>query len=404
MLKEIFNYNFSILRKSEYREVFIGSALLLFVVFAFLYGMFRIPVLDFGIVRMSPITALDVLYIIAVSALSGVLLTLFKFKIETSFGSKGAGTGSFVAGFLGAVCPTCQGVTIAAFGSTVAAIPLEFLIPYLNVLRVASLLLLGFAVYSTASTVYTKTCPTSILPIRIKISAKSSAKEDFSLFENRFVVGSIVAIIMLVLFNQVIAMSAFGSLVPASGSTVAISSGSLKLEYGTKTTLKPMPLASGEQPAFAGYKSKVKSLPTISELAMTPSTGDLAQDLLNNVIPRGVPWYGQEAGVSFDDPITSQKLWAKGRAIQLDSAKEERWKRIVNSFTCDYCCGSPQNPTIITRCGCAHAAAAQGMAKWFIQNYGDKYSDEEIYGEMARWYAVWYPGPTIKRIVQEATV
>jgi hypothetical protein len=74
----------------------------------------------------------------------------------------------------------------------------------------------------------------------------------------------------------------------------------------------------------------------------------------------------------------------------------------VNSFTCDYCCGSPQQPTIITRCGCAHSRAAQGMAKWFVKNYGSQYSDEEIYGEMARWYALWYPKGTIERIIQES--
>ena len=173
-------------------------------------------------------------------------------------------------------------------------------------------------------------------------------------------------------------------------------------QYGSKTTLKPMPLATGEQPNIAGYKSIVKPLPTISELVMKPSAGDAVQDLLNNIVPSGTPWYGSEAGVSFDDPITAQKLWGKGEAIQLDATQTERWNRIVNSFTCDYCCGSPQNPTIITHCGCAHATAAKGMAKWFIKNYGNKYSDEEIYGEMARWYALWYPKGTIERIIQES--
>ena len=137
---------------------------------------------------------------------------------------------------------------------------------------------------------------------------------------------------------------------------------------------------------------------------MKPSTGDVAQDLINNIIPTGTPWYGPETGVSFDDPVTSQNLWGRARSLELTPEQEARWGRIVNSFTCDYCCGSPQQPTIITRCGCAHSLGAQGMAKWFIKNYGDKYSDEEIYGEMARWYALWYPGPTIKRIVQEMSV
>ena len=80
----------------------------------------------------------------------------------------------------------------------------------------------------------------------------------------------------------------------------------------------------------------------------------------------------------------------------------------INFFFCNHYKSSTflnfssSNPTIITRCGCAHAAAAQGMAKWFVKYYGDSYSDEEIYGEMARWYALWYPKGTIERIILEA--
>ena len=137
---------------------------------------------------------------------------------------------------------------------------------------------------------------------------------------------------------------------------------------------------------------------------MKPSTGDVTQDLLNNLVPTGTPWYGQEAGVSFDDPIAAQKALAKYKSLQLSADQQARWDRIVNTFTCDYCCGSPQHPTIITKCGCAHSSAAQGLARWLIKNYGDKYTNEEIYGEMARWYALWYPGPTIQRVLQEASL
>jgi hypothetical protein len=269
-------------------------------------------------------------------------------------------------------------------------------------IRIFSLLLLGFSLYFTANTLYTKTCPTCAVPKRTRGTTLEPSSE-LSFLKNKFILGSLVALVAVILVNQFFTMSVLGSLVSSSGGGTSIGLGG-SLEYDSKTTLKPMPLAAGEQPAISGYKTKVKPLPTISELSITPSTGDLAQDLLNNVVPRGTPWYGKEAGVSFDDPITAQKLWAKGRALELDASQQERWSRIVNSFTCDYCCGSPQNPTIITRCGCAHSAAAQGMAKWFVKNYGDKYSDEEIYGEMARWYAVWYPGPTVKRIIQEASL
>ena len=213
-----------------------------------------------------------------------------------------------------------------------------------------------------------------------------------------FLVG-ISVVVALVVLNQVL-ISTTGFVSSGSGTV-----GEIKLtegfKYGPKTTLKPIPLATGEQPRIAGYRAIVKPLPTISELPIKPSTGDVAQDLVNNIIPTGTPWYGAETGVSFDDPITAQNLWGKARAIELSTEQEARWGRIVNSFTCDYCCGSPQQPTIITNCGCAHSFAAQGMARWFIKYYGDKYSDEEIYGEMARWYALWYPGPTVQRIVLE---
>lgn len=213
------------------------------------------------------------------------------------------------------------------------------------------------------------------------------------LYNNNVAFGLIIVLVALLAVNGFLIQTIGGQ-----GGSVTLSA---DLHYDAKTTLKPMPLATGEQPRISGYRSIVKPLPTISELPITASTGDVVKDLINNIIPRGTPWYGSEAGVSFDDPLTAQKLWAKAQAIQLSADEQKRWGRIVNSFTCDYCCGSPQRPTIITHCGCAHSKAAQGMAKWFIKNYGDKYSDEQIYGELARWYALWYPGPTVKRIVQE---
>ena len=44
------------------------------------------------------------------------------------------------------------------------------------------------------------------------------------------------------------------------------------------------------------------------------------------------------------------------------------------------------------------------MAKWFITNMGDKVTDEQIMGEMSKWKALWYPGPTVKRVVQEQSL
>jgi len=226
--------------------------------------------------------------------------------------------------------------------------------------------------------------------------------KQINLLNSSIFLVAITLIVALVVLNQFL-ISITGFAVSGSGFV-----GEIKLSegftYGSKTTLKPIPLATGEQPRMAGYRAIVKPLPTISDLPMKPSTGDTVQDLINNIIPTGTPWYGAEAGVSFDSAEPAARLWGNARTLTLTPEQEARWGRIVNSFTCDYCCGSPQQPTIITNCGCAHAQGALGMAKWFIKYYGDKYSDEEIYGEMSRWYAAWYPKPTIKRIVQEMSV
>lgn len=366
------------------------------VLYTFLFGLWKVPGIEFGFTRMSEITAFDIFYLILISSMAGALVTLVRHKIAEAKTSKLTTSGSVFAAFVSAVCPVCQGVTIAALGSTIAFLPLAFLAPYVWLLQLVTIFILSFSVYLTSNSIYTKTCTSCV--VTKKIEPRHTGKVPF-LYENNIAFGALIVMVLMLAINNFMIGTAFASSgVDVSGGSISLEPG---FEYGSKVTLKPMPLAAGENPRIQGYRSIVKSLTTISELSLSPPTGDVAQDLVNNIIPKGTPWYGSEAGVSFDDPITAQKLWAGGRAIQLSAEEQKRWERIVNSFTCDYCCGSPQQPTIITRCGCAHSAAAQGMAKWFIKNYGGKYSDEEIYGEMARWYALWYPGPTVNRIVQE---
>ncbi len=405
----LFSNTWKILKEPKYFRWLIFSALGFAIFYSFLYGLWKIPVIKFGLVRMTEIGFSDIMFLVLVPLMVGTLISLLKYKADDGSGLATGGTGGTLAGVVSAICPTCQGITIAALGSTIGAVPLEPLIPYLGLLKMVSVLVLSLSLYLTAQGIYTKTC----LACEVLSTAATEHhgtehhahdKSIFSsIYENNWALTGLIVIVLLLVVNgflipRAIAMPAGGGFMVGGGETVTIATG---FEYGPKTTLKPMPLATGEQPRVSGYKTKVKTLPTISELEIAPASGDIGQDLVSNIIPHGTPWYGAEAGVSFDDPITAQKLWAKGKAIKLTAEEQQRWERIVNSFTCDYCCGSPQQPTIITRCGCAHAQAAQGMTKWFIKNYGSQYSDEEIYGELARWYALWYPGPTVKRIAQE---
>ncbi len=406
----LLNNTRDILFKEKYAKIFAVSFSVLLIVFAFLGGLFYIPVVDIGFFRMSEVTLFDYAFILLSSVLSAILLALIWFNRDQQLHLGRAGTASAgLAGFMAAVCPTCQAVNFVALGATAISIPLGPIIPYLGALKFFSLGLLGLATYTTSKSIYSKTCPTTVIPLN-QPHRKESKEENSPIvqffFENNMGFSLLTGLIVILLFNQIMLMSVFASMVPTPGTAASmigkVSIQGSELAYGSKITLKPMPLATEEQPVIAGYKTKVKALPTISEMTMAPSTGDTAQDLVNNVVPHGTPSYGQEAGVSFDDPIQAQNVWGTYEgSIQLSADMQTRWGKIVNAFTCDYCCGSPQNPTIITRCGCAHAKAARGMAKWFIQKYGSQYSDEEIYGEMARWYALWYPGPTVKRIAEE---
>ncbi len=380
----------------QQRRLFWGSAIGFFILYTFLFGIWKIPLLGLGINRTSAVTLADYLFILLITVLISSFIVLWKQERQekvvssSKWGAVGGGFSAFLAG----ICPVCQSLAFVAFGGTFLNIPTAFLIPYLGVLKLFSLGILGLAVYMKADSVYTKTCTVCKV-----IEAKDETSLPF-LFRNNWLLGTLAVLAVLLLVNQVMLPKAFASVSLGGGGGGTSSLGAF--EYGSKITLKPMPLAAGEQPKIPGYQAKVKPLPTISELPQKPLSGDAVQDLLNNLVPTGTPFYGTQAGVSFDDPVGAQKAWQKGLGVQLTAAEQERWNRIVNSFTCDYCCGSPQRPTIITHCGCAHSRAAQGMAKWFIKYYGNSYSDEEIYGEMARWYALWYPKGTIERIIQEA--
>ena len=155
-----------------------------------------------------------------------------------------------------------------------------------------------------------------------------------------------------------------------------------------------------------GRTTKLVEWPTISETPPPKITGNPTQDAIAVVVPTGTPSYALEGpgvekikGVTFDDPITSQKVWASllgsrrfgtANAIQLTPEEEQRWKKLTSVFTCDFCCGGPNSVTTINRCGCGHSSAWQGMAKFFIKYY-PQYSDEQILGEMTKWKGLWYP-------------
>lgn len=145
-----------------------------------------------------------------------------------------------------------------------------------------------------------------------------------------------------------------------------------------------------------GKTTTIAKWPTITEVPAEPK-GMIALEAAKIVmIPTGTPFYAPP-GISFDDPVAALAAWqGYEQQIQLSPELQKRWDNIVGTTTCDYCCGGPGRVTMITNCGCRHAQAYRSIAKYLLQNYGDKYTDDEIHGELQRWKSAWYPKGVIE--------
>ena len=166
-----------ILKQKESKKVFLISMAIFLVVYSFLYGFWKIPLIDFGINRMSAVGFFDYLFVITVIILTSLFLSLFLYGRRNKIASESSigGVGGGFAGFVGAACPVCQSIGIVAFGSTLLNIPTAFLTPYLGFLKVASIGLLGMAVYFKADSIHSKKCA-ACTPITL---LKKTSREAF---------------------------------------------------------------------------------------------------------------------------------------------------------------------------------------------------------------------------------
>lgn len=164
MTKEsFFKHNLKIVKNNKkfFFLLFAG----LFVIYSFLYGLWKIPLIDFGINRTFAVGIWDYLFILGSSALMSTFVILWKHERKsqvqsnTKFGFIGGGTAAIFAG----ICPACQSIGLVAFGTTFLNIPTTFLAPYLGILKITSIGLLALAVYLKADSVYTKTCKTCLI-------------------------------------------------------------------------------------------------------------------------------------------------------------------------------------------------------------------------------------------------
>ena len=144
----------------EYKKAFFISFLILIVTYTFLYGLWKIPIIDFGINRSSEVNFLDYLFILLITALSSLFITFLKYEKQNSFTSNSAAgvSGIGFAGIVSTACPACQSIGILGLGSTLLNIPTEFLTPFLGVIKISTISLLSLAVFLKADSLYTKEC------------------------------------------------------------------------------------------------------------------------------------------------------------------------------------------------------------------------------------------------------
>lgn len=144
-----------------------------------------------------------------------------------------------------------------------------------------------------------------------------------------------------------------------------------------------------------GLTTHLQMMPTITEVSAEPGSGDAVIDAKTVMMATGTPFYAPE-GISFDDPVGSLEVWGQYENTEIATDVSDRYEKLISMFPCNFCCGSATKVTFNGNCGCAHAKAARGFFKYMLSQYGDTYSDDQLYGEAYRWQAIWYPSGVVE--------
>lgn len=328
--------------------------------------------------------AYGITYIITtflIVVLSGISIStviwLFRHSKFATKKAAGGNIGGLVSAAFAMGCPVCGGFLLSAIGIAggLTIFPLQGL-----ELKFLSLgLLLGSTMYGT-SKVKAEDCEACQDISQHKASNNLPLTKKLIILPLQKV--AIFALAALFLINQLLIGQVTGILGIAPKTSFASF-------LGIKTASAYSIIAPKLNPD--GKTTSLVEQPTITEVLANPNTGDALADAKVVMLATGKPFYAPE-DISFDDPINAQNKWgALEKNIKLSPELEVRYQKLISTMVCSYCCGGPTNVTLNKNCGCAHAKAVRGFYRFMIQNYGDKYSDEQFVGESHRWYAIWYP-------------
>lgn len=315
------------------------------------------------------------------------MVWLFKHSKMSKNKSIGANMGGLAAAMFGMGCPVCGAFLLSLFG--VAGGLTVFPLQGLELKFLALGLLVGSTVYAARKVDTALTCgsgecndiPNRIVSNQPTISTTMPAGQEVRFVPLEKIFTSVLIILFLVNQFLISSVSVATGASPSAGFVGAL--------FGIKTAAAATIIAPKLNPD--GRTTSLVEQPTITEVPANPNSGDPVADAKAVMFPTGKPFYAPD-DISFDDPINAQNKWgAYKNNIALTGELQNRYNQLTNSFSCNYCCGGPNNVTVIARCGCAHAKAWSGFFKYMLQNYGDKYSNEQLKGEAYRWTGIWYP-------------
>lgn len=338
---------------------------------------------DFGLYSYAYLVsywALTILAILFFGVAVAALVWLWRRSLLSKGGLGTGGLGGLVGAFA-AACPMCGAFLLSLIG--VAGGLSLFPLQGLELKLLSLLLIVGSVVFAARRVDKATTCKecstentACVLPTQHTPEAAKQPLKAVSPF--KLVTG---LLIVLFLINQFYINRTAQSLGLKTGNIVKL----LGIQpAAAKTIIAPLLNTDGKTTSLVEQ-------PTITEVPGNPRSGDVVLDAKAVMMPEGKPFYAPD-DISFDDPINAQDKWgAYEKTITLPEDLKERYTGLVNSFTCNYCCGGPNDVAVIANCGCKHAKAWRGYFKYMLQTYGSQYSDEQLKGEAYRWTGVWYP-------------
>ncbi|RME32153.1 hypothetical protein D6789_00490 [Candidatus Woesearchaeota archaeon] len=140
---------------------------------------------------------------------------------------------------------------------------------------------------------------------------------------------------------------------------------------------------------------------TVAAVFPELSDAQTADEVMGVLFPTGTPPYGEDLGVSFDEPVASLAKLAKmyrPLKAEVEEKDPEAFQRFVNlaskprGVSCEFCCGvgpAGADSKGNSRCGCQHNPAVLSVAL-YLTAYTD-YTDAEILREVMKWKTLFFP-------------